>query len=134
MKIVPLPADRAAQDKKARELNSFARAYNALLLGFAIAAIVCLIGVLVVVIVCGVVGKNDLLLGDGELLDMPERAHKVPALRNGLLLHSLGGVNHAYIPRLNDLQRDNGPDGARQSYDDSRDKCKILHSYLRFIM
>lgn len=50
MKIVPLPADRAAQDKKARELNSFARAYNALLLGFSIAAIVCLIGVLVVVI------------------------------------------------------------------------------------
>lgn len=51
MKIVPLPADRAEQEKKKRSLKALVRGYNVCLLGLAVAAIVCLVGVLVVVII-----------------------------------------------------------------------------------
>ena len=50
MKIIPLPQDRAEQEKKARSLKAVAKGYNVCLLGLAIAAIACLVGVLVVVI------------------------------------------------------------------------------------
>ncbi len=50
MKIVPLPAERARQEEKARSLKRLAKAYNICLLGLSIAAIACLIGVLVAVI------------------------------------------------------------------------------------
>ena len=45
MKIVPLPADRAEQEKKKRSLKAFVRGYNVCLLGLAVAAIACLVGV-----------------------------------------------------------------------------------------
>ena len=50
MKIIPLPEDASARTKKAQTLKAIARGYNGLLLGFAVAAIACLVGVLVVVI------------------------------------------------------------------------------------
>ncbi len=50
MKIVALPADASAREKTSRRLKSLTRGYNACLLGFAIAAVACLVGVLVVVI------------------------------------------------------------------------------------
>ena len=64
MKEIPLPAERAAQQKKARSLKGLAKAYNACLLGLAIAAIACLVGVLVVVIMMET-GSPD---ADRELL------------------------------------------------------------------
>ena len=50
MKIVPLPAEQTAREKKARALKALSRGYNGCLLGFAIAAIACLIGLLIAVI------------------------------------------------------------------------------------
>ena len=50
MKIIPLPAEREARQRKARSLKRLAKAYNVCLLTLAIVAVACLIGVLVVVI------------------------------------------------------------------------------------
>lgn len=50
MKIIPLPAEREARQKKARALKRLAKVYNVCLLTLAIVAVACLIGVLVVVI------------------------------------------------------------------------------------
>ena len=50
MKVIPLPEDRAKRQEKANALRLAVKAYNAALLAFAVAAVACLVGVLVTVI------------------------------------------------------------------------------------